>query len=69
MPWKEYSLMNERLRFVARRLPGEPAAEQWSPIRARRSSRPLRRRPSARTFENVLALLVRLRFEGSNQTA
>ena len=27
MPWKECSVMDERLRFVARRLVGEPMAE------------------------------------------
>ena len=27
MPWKECSVMDERLQFVARRLAGEPMAE------------------------------------------
>ena len=27
MPWKECSVMDERLKFVARRLAGEPLAE------------------------------------------
>jgi putative transposase len=26
MPWKEYSMMDERVKFVARRLAGEPMA-------------------------------------------
>ena len=33
MPWKECSVMDERLQFVARRLAGEPMAELYRKFR------------------------------------
>jgi hypothetical protein len=33
MPWKEYSVMDERRQFVARRVAGEPMAELCSGFR------------------------------------
>jgi hypothetical protein len=37
MPWKECSVMDERLRFVAQLLDGEAMLKAWPPTSTRRS--------------------------------
>jgi len=62
MPWKECSVMDERLQFVARRLAGEPMAElcrEFGISRiCRRTILPFPVRPNSLCFQRLWGICI-----------